>query len=340
MPDTIRVKFSGRDPVATWLRQFPGRIPRWGRCEFIFDPTAEQYDWLVVYNDLDHARLEERLPCAREHSLLVTSEPSSIKCYGRAFTRQFGYVLTSQEEWALPHPGRIYAQPALQWFYGRNEQQCLTYDQMVAAPPLEKTRSIATVCSNKRQRHTLHNQRYEFVQKLRELLPDLDVFGHGVKPMRDKAEALDSYRYHIAIENHRGLHHWTEKLADPFLGASLPFYSGCPNAGDYFPPESFIPIDIEDPAGSAKIIRQAIKNDEHQKRLPAILEARRLVLERYNLFAVLSCEIEARHDSEAEFVPGQLVQSRRLLRKRRPLVALEGVYEKCRSRLLQRLRNR
>jgi hypothetical protein len=332
----IRVKFSGRDPVETWLRQFPGLKPRWGRCEFIFDPSVEQYDWLVVYNDLSHACLEERLPCARDHSLLVTSEPSSIKSYGRAFTRQFGCVLTSQEEWALPHPQRIYSQPALQWFYGRNEKQCLSYDRMVAAPPLVKSRTIATVCSNKRQKHTLHNQRYEFVQRLRELLPELDVFGHGVKPMQDKAESLDNYRYHIAIENHRGLHHWTEKLADPFLGVALPFYSGCPNAGDYFPPESFIPIDINDPEGAAEIMLRAIRDDEYFKRLPFILESRRLVLEKYNLFAVLSGEIEHRFDAAAAPSPGARICSRRLLRKRNPAVAVQSFFEKCRSLLHNR----
>lgn len=338
MPEAIRVKFVGKDPTDTWLRQFPGRIPRWGDCEFLFDPAAEDFDWLVVYNDLPDSRPEEHLPGPRRHSLLVTSEPSSIKSYGTAFTRQFGFVLTSQPQWALPHPGRIYSQPALQWFYGRNEQGCIGYDEMAAGPPLVKTRTISTVCSNKRQRHTLHNKRYLFVQELRRLLPELEVFGHGVRPMGDKAEALDAYRYHIAIENHRGLHHWTEKLADPFLGAALPFYSGCPNAADYFPADSFIPIDIDRPEEAAQVIREAIRNNEYEKRLPRILEARQRVLETYNIFAVLSREIEARHGAVPRAEQGGAVLSRRLLRKRRPLAALTGLYEKYRLRLLHRIK--
>lgn len=332
----IRVKFVGRDRVETWLRQFPGNRPQWGRCEFLFDSAAQQYDWLVVYNDLPDSSPEELLPCPRQHSLLVTSEPSSIKSYGSAFTRQFGYVLTSQPDWALPHPGRIYSQPALQWFYGRNEQNCIGFDEMVSSPPLDKTRTIATVCSSKRQRHTLHNRRYEFVQQLRTLIPELDVFGHGVKPMKDKAEALDAYRYHIAIENFRGQHHWTEKLSDPFLGVTLPFYYGCPNAADYFPPESFIPIDITDPAGAADIIRRAIHDNEYERRLPFILEARRLVLETYNIFAVLSREIEIRFDIAHSLSPGAAVLSRKLLRRRNPIVAVQSLYEKYRLRLKHR----
>lgn len=334
----LRVKFVSSEKEVTWLRQFPGNQPRWGNCEFIFDPSASDYDWLVVYNDLPKSGPEESLACSSRHTLLVTTEPSSIKSYGRAFTAQFGFVLTSQPEWALPHPQRIFSQPALQWFYGRNEQGCISYDRMVAAPPSGKTLDISTVCSNKRQRHTLHNQRYEFVQQLKKHLPELEVFGHGVRPMADKAEALDAYRYHVAIENFNGIHHWTEKLADPFLAATLPFYSGCPNAGDYFPKESFIPIDIRDPEGAAAIIRQAIRDNEYEKRLPCILEARRLVLENYNLFAVLAREIENRHDALATVVSGATICSRKLLRKKHPLVALSGVYEKLRSRILHRIR--
>ena len=52
---------------------------------------------------------------------------------------------------------------------------------------------------------------------------------------------------HIAVENHIAPHHWTEKLSDSFLGYCLPFYIGCPNAADYFPEQSFIGLDIEDP---------------------------------------------------------------------------------------------
>lgn len=315
MDGSIRVKFVGRDPAETWLRQFPGRIPRWGNCQFIFDPDEEDFDWLVVYNDLPESRPEERLRGGRKHSLLVTSEPASIKCYGRAFTAQFGYVLTSQPEWALPHPGRIYSQPALQWFYGRStERGCIDYDRMVAEPPLAKTRTIATVCSNKRQRHTLHNRRYQFVQQLKELIPELDVYGHGVRPMTDKAESLDSYRYHVAIENYNGLHHWTEKLADPFLGAALPFYSGCPNAADYFPPESFIPIDIRDPFKSAKIIRQSIDNDEYGKRISHLIKSRELILNTYNIFSVVSRLIENHNYEFIEKKRNCFVVSRRKLR--------------------------
>ena len=71
--------------------------------EFIFGPDARNYDWLVVYDDLPRfiGMTEEPLACPPENTLLITSEPSGVKVYGRSFVRQFGHVLTSQEPIAL-----------------------------------------------------------------------------------------------------------------------------------------------------------------------------------------------------------------------------------------------
>ncbi len=342
-PETrkIRVKFictNSRVPQFEnlWLRQFPGQIPEWGDCRFIFDIDAREYDWLVVYSDLPrNPPGRELLACSRENTLLVTTEPSSIKAYGSDYTAQYGAVLTSQAEWALPHPGRIFSQPALFWYYGFNRNQMISYDQMISAPPLNKTRDLSTVCSSKQQRHTLHKRRYQFTQEIKKRVPSMEIFGHGVRAMDDKAEALDPYRYHLSIENYIGPHHWTEKLADAFLGVTLPFYCGCPNAAEYFPQDSFIPLDIDDVEGSAQIIRRAIQDGEYEKRLPAILEARRLVMERHNIFAVLSREIEAR-----ELLPqppesnNEYIYSIREIRKLSSMIALRHLYEKVRLKVI------
>ena len=347
--EIIRVKLPLRitrgKETAGILRRFPGGVPVWGRCRFILDYAATEYDWLVAYDDLPptgserFGMREEILACPRAQTLLITTEPSTIKSYGTRFLAQFGHVLTSQEPWAIRHPGAIFSQPALLWFYGRSGARG-SYDQMVNHPPAAKTAMISTVCSSKQQRHTLHRSRYKFIQKMRALVPELDVFGHGVRPVHDKADALDSYRYHIAIENHLCTHHWTEKLADAFLGLCLPFYYGCPNAGDYFPEESHIAIDIRQPEDAAARIRKAIRDDEYSRRLPALREARRRVLEEYGLFAVLSKIIEARHTSAAgrpEIEPAARILSRRALRLAHPTTLLADLWEKYRLSARHRL---
>src|SRR5690606_7178467 len=138
---------------------------------------TREYDWLVVYNDLPHrrgetgSRREERLACPRRHTLLVTTEPSSIKTYGRDYAAQFGCVLTSQESWALPHPDRVYSQPALHWFYGVGRDHARNYDELHAMRPPEKTADVSMVWSGKKGGFTQHNKRLAFMQRVRTELP-------------------------------------------------------------------------------------------------------------------------------------------------------------------------
>jgi len=337
----LRVKVLSSLPAAVWLHQLPHNEPVWGNCEFVFDRDGREYDWLMVYDDLPARAGEakkttrEELACPRAHTLLVTSEPSSVKIYGRDYTRQFGVVLTSQPEWALPHPHRIFSQPALHWFYGMGSREILPFDRMLASPPLEKCHDASMVYSPKAMRHTLHHHRARFMRWLVQHMPELDTFGRETpRKLDDKADCLRDYRYHIAIENFIGEHHWTEKLADPFLGLTLPFYYGCPNAEDYFPHDSFIRIDIHDPAGALEIIRTAIANNEYEKRLPALIEARRRVMFEHNLFAVAAREIGRLHRADARLEPGAAILSRRALRLSSPAVALRDFVGKLRGRLL------
>jgi hypothetical protein len=93
------------------------------------------------------------------------------------------------------------------------------------------------------------------------------------------------------------------------LGFCLPFYVGAPNAQDYFPPESFIPLDIFAPKGAIATRAAAMANGEYEKRLPAIQEARRLVLEKYNLFAVIDSSLSRRRESIVRPIPTPAMDS-------------------------------
>ncbi|MEZ5844930.1 MAG: glycosyltransferase family 10 [Hyphomicrobiaceae bacterium] len=297
-----------------------------GACRFLTDPAARGFDWLVVYDDLPRSKqlggsLGYAMPldCPRAHTLLVTSEPSSVNVYGRAFISQFGHVLSSQEPWAIPHPRHIHEQCGLVWFYGIGRSHAMTLAELAAMEPPDKPYVIATVCSSKQQQHTLHNVRYAFTQALKTRIPELEIFGHGVRAMDDKAEAVAPYKYHVAIENHIAPHHFTEKLTDPFLGYALPFYAGAPNATDYFPPESFVAIDMFDVESAARAIRKAIDDGLYEQRLPAIRAARRLVLERYGYFQMLARHIARLDDPTLDAKPGDTILSRRAARRARPL---------------------
>lgn len=317
--------------VLAWRRQLPDAQPRFGRCAFSFDHAQRDYDWLVVYDELPPQG--ETLACPRDHTLLITVEPSSIKVYGNAYVKQFGAILTSHEPWAMQHRNLIRHMPCLHWFYGRPttaKSPTLTYDTLAAMPPPKKDLLVSAACSNKRMGHTLHRDRYDFVQAVKAEIPELGIYGHGMKEMNDKAESLDRYRYHLALENHWAPHHITEKLTDAYLGGALPFYFGAPNAADYFPADSFIPIDIRKPAESIAIIKDAIANNEFDKRQDALAEAKRRTLDEHNLFVVLAREIE-RLDTGVRGSDGSELINRRVFRKRNPIGAVGYLVERYRA---------
>ncbi len=288
-----RVKFLARVSSREWARYFPSGELIWGECEFTFDRDDRNYDWLVVYDELPPAvgqprkSAREELVCHPDNTILFTTEPCSIKTYGRHYTEQFGHVVTPQPSWALPHRHRYWQQGSNHWFYGGETGTPMSRERLLAGPP-SKTDGLSMVCSTKAQWHTQHARRAEFAQALRERLPELTAFGRGIRPINDKAEAMDAFRYHVVLENHIAPHHWTEKLSDAFLARCLPFYAGAPNTDDYFPVGSVIHIDMSDPDGAAAIIRQAMADGLYEQRLPLIEEARRRVLEDYHLFAVIA----------------------------------------------------
>jgi len=335
----LKVKVLSKVREKEWLRYFPGGTSKWSNCQFVFSQDARQYDWLVVYDDLppqDKERFslnEEYLSCPIHNTLLVTTEPLIIKVYGNAYTSQFGHVLTSQEEWTLPHPKRIFSQPALHWYYGVSSKGFLAWDEMHADRPT-KDKSIATVCATKQHKIARHRQREFITSELKAAIPGIDIYGRGVRHMDDKADAIRDYFYHVAIENFIGKHHWTEKLPDSFLGLTLPFYDGCPNMAHYFPEESFIPIDIFKPDEAIELIKKTIHDNEYTLRFDSIIEARRRVLEEYNFFAVVSALIEERHQpGKAANIP---LLSRRAVTRASPVNAINQLVAKLRIRLIHR----
>lgn len=322
-PDILRVKLLGKTRPGHdgegWLARFPGGKPVWGNCHFTFDRHARDYDWLVVYNDMPsvrgerHTLWEEELACPRQNTLFVTYEPSTIKIYGNRFLNQFGWVLTSQEPWVIQHPGAVFRQPGFIWYYALKEPRSC-YDVIARNVPA-KTGDISAICSTKRQRNTLHRQRYDFVMALKQRLPAMELFGRGIRFIEDKADALDPFKYHVAIENFFGPHHWTEKLADPFLGACMPVYYGCPNAESYFPPESFLRVELNNVDAAVETLQRAIRDRLYEKNLKAILESRRLVLEEYGPIASIARIVNEHHQASAPRPAGESILSRHRFRR-------------------------
>lgn len=320
MSEKIKIKFATKNSFdIEHLKNLPNKYPE---HEYYFDKDTKEYDWYVVYDDLPRKESEklpinyEHLSCPQQNTILITYEPSSIKFYGQDYIEQFGHVLTSHEPNNLKHPSRYNVPPVGRWYYGPT-------DRIDHKPsPSQKTGLISTFSSAKSMQHTLHALRGDFIDQIKTFVPEVTYYGKGHKWVDYKYHAIDPYYYHIALENHIGPYHWTEKLSDSFLGLSLPFYGGCTNLEDYFPKESFIPIDVRDVEGSAAIIRQAIADDEYKKRLPALIEARRRVIEDFNLANYIGDCINENHKAPAKppATGNGTILSRHLMMQKSPLI--------------------
>ncbi len=294
---------------------------------FTEDASCNDYDWLVVHDEIPERDAgtfrdgSELLACPRSNTILATWEPTSIKCYTRAYAAQFGHLLSNRPPEAEKHPryhlGRGYYRPLV----GR------PYPEWASSPKCEKTDAVTAICSSKAMRWTKHHARIRLLERFVAETPGAEWYGHGVKEFARKCDAMDSCRYHVALENHIAPHYWSEKITDAFLCECLPFYAGAPDLADDFPAESFIPIPIDDPEEAVAIINAAVESGEYMKRREAILEAKRLVIEKYNFWAQVIAVIEgAKAAGEADIPDAspQRIWARKAVRRKNPFAALEA----------------
>ncbi|MBE6409659.1 MAG: glycosyltransferase [Akkermansiaceae bacterium] len=336
----IRVKYIGcgrNDEKFTFERD---------GCLFIADIDCAEYDWLVVYDDMPKYRNvgtvrneTEVLACPASHTIFVSQEPPSIKIYPRCFTRQFGHVITTHLPETMPHRNHHQGKGVLHWIAGYDLQEAFS------EPDYPKSKLISTVCSAKQMEHTAHGARYRLTRYLADNLSDLEWFGWGVKPLPKKGKylALNDYKYHIASENYIHPKHWTDKITDPLLALCLTFYAGDPELGKVLPPDSFIPIPLDKPEEALRIIKEAIENNEYEKRLPAIQEARHLLVTKYNFYNQVASVIHEHEAAEREgriprdTVLGKKIVGRHVLRYN-PVNMLTEAWELLRYKLF--LKNR
>ena len=297
---------------------------------FVDDPACDRYDWLVVFDEMpdeDRGTFRkgcEELKCPREHTILCTWEPTSVKNYSKAYTRQFAHYLSNRPPEAEKHPHYHLGRGYYPWFYGR------LYDETAGMAPPEKTLGISAICSAKVMKRTQHYARFKLLEGLKARVPGLEWWGHGVRDFDWKYKLLDPYKYHVAVENHIAPYHWSEKLADSILGGCLTFYAGDPDIAETLPEGAIIPIPIDDPVRAAEIINTAMANGEYEKRRGAIAEARRLILEKYNLWDQLIEVIEGAAATTAAEASGggrpARIYSRKALRRHHPLTMLADAF--------------
>ena len=266
----LRIKVS-TFPQSTIIRQTPQEKGLWKDAAFFVNTDVVECDAWVVHEEVSR---QESAICPPDNVILITGEPPDIKTYDARWLEAFSCVRSCHT--AINHPGLSLGSMSLNWHVGK------TYDQLVAMEPPQKTEVLSVICSTKAI-CAGHRTRLRFVNQLEPLI-SMHRFGHGVRPLADKWDGLAAYRYSIAIENSQVPHYWTEKIADCFLAGTVPIYWGCPNIEDYFPSDAMIRIESLDPQRVSEQLNAEATLEGYHRRLDALREAKRLVLEDYNLF--------------------------------------------------------
>ena len=247
---TVKLTFNYDWP---FFRQTPRCLGVWGNYKFIIDPNLQKCDFWVVFTE--YGLVRETCICNPQNIIFLPLESfaTSIR-YPQEFLRQFGKIITVQKE--IQGDNVIYYQNAPPWFVEKS------YDELINQSNPIKTKLLSIICSDKTFTDG-HRKRLEFTKRIKSHFgDDIDFFGRGINSFESKWETLASYKFHIAIENNFCDDYFTEKIIDPILAGSYPFYYGCPNLEKYIPKDAFTRIDISDFEQTISVIEYVINNNQ------------------------------------------------------------------------------
>ncbi len=112
--------------------------------------------------------------------------------------------------------------------------------------------NIMSIMVSQKQNAPGHKYRHELVQRILQTNLPIDIWGRGCAMYMNKTknnngehdprlkgnfsdfEPYQSYQFHIAIENFRTNHYFSEKIINPLLWSTFPIYIGCFSVSHYF----------------------------------------------------------------------------------------------------------
>ena len=223
--------------------------------------------------------------------------------FGSEYINQFGVLVSPfnidgfKGVWFQEH-GALATFFGVRFAKGIEPHVEIDHAALMNLPTPEKRDAISVVTSRKSILPG-HRKRLRFVRHLQRVLGDrLEIHGRGFHEIADKADAILPCRFHLVLENTVMPSYWTEKLADAWLGYAFPIVSGPPDLARWFPPESYVSIDIDDPEAATEIVLRTMAEGVSAERFAAILEARRRVLTEERLCPLIARVIAA-HPSDA-----------------------------------------
>lgn len=252
--------------------------------------SSGEFDLVIVAN---YSRFPLLVRCPKDSLVKLIQEPELPGFWFR-FTRR------SSRHYAEVCGGHEGGFGFLPWHVS------MDYESLVSLEPNPKSELISMIASTKRDLEG-HRIRDDLANDLKDLIPDLLVYGRGRElSLKRKDDGLSNYKYSIAIENTSRKGYWTEKIMDPILLWTKPVYSGCPDLPDALPASSYISIPYElvrHPIEYATAVRRVISAEPD---LESIRLARELILKEYSLGAYIFNSAKKRIESKNREVETRL----------------------------------
>jgi hypothetical protein len=270
----------------------PGGRGVWGDVAFVRD-DRQPADWAVFFNGPGDTVV--RLRASPNRVIFAVGEPPTPTHWPMHLGQGHGTLVLTPDEHVVSRRSTV-RRHQISPCMTRTWSVRRTYDELRATTVREKPKRLSWVTSNLAL-IAGHRLRLQFLERLRAGV-EFDLFGRGFSPLADKWDGIAPYRYSIAFENTRAPYYFTEKLMDCFVAETMPIYYGSPRIAEFFPPESMVLLDPEDPH-AVEHVREVVASDLWLRRRGAILEAKRLTLEKYNLFAQISQVIAGAADAPA-----------------------------------------
>lgn len=289
--DNIIIKLSGVSNDSNIIvSQFLGNCENhYKNCKLYINSDIQEADYWIITDNI--GQIDNKCKIDSRNIFFCTAELPYITSYksklDSTFLQQFSKIFTCHDIYL---DNTVASLPFLPWMINAKyhkdifSQSERDYNYFSNLKILDKTKTLSVFCSNKAMNE--HQElRLRFVIKIKEYFKDkLDWFGGGINELSPKWLGIAPYKYHLALENQSTYNVISEKLYDSFLGLSYPIYWGAPNVGDYFPKEAFTSINIMDLKGSIRIIEQVIEENTWEINFGAILQAKNLSLNKYNVY--------------------------------------------------------
>ena len=216
-------------------------------------------------------------------------------------------------EWAEPDESRFLQVRSHKKFYNNGFWQLgLTYNDLKTRR-IEKTKLLSSICSSKYfdPGHIKRIDFLKYIEKKDDEIVKIDIYNTdnyhkfkgyvGPHPKNNKESGMMPYKYYYMPENNEEHNFITEKMWEPLITETLCFYWGCPNIAEYINPRAYILLDLNDYEKSFNIMKNAILNNEWEKRIEIIRMEKQKVLEYFNFFPTM--ERILKHDFKFNYKP-------------------------------------